>query len=83
MTTEAKPENARKRRKMGVRLGILALGLGLAGMIGGTAAVIGAYFYASPALPAAETIRDIPLQIPLRILNCSTMRAHGKIVTFL
>jgi penicillin-binding protein 1A len=37
--------------------------------VGGVAAVIGAYYYVAPALPAAETIRDIPLQIPLRIFS--------------
>jgi len=31
--------------------------------------VIGAYYYVQPGLPAAETIRDIPLQIPLRIFS--------------
>ena len=37
--------------------------------ISGVAAVIGAYYFVSPGLPAAETIRDIPLQIPLRIFS--------------
>ncbi len=45
------------------------LGLGIAAAIGSTAAVIGAYYYVQPGLPAAETIRDIPLQIPLRIFS--------------
>ena len=31
--------------------------------------MVGAYYYVEPALPAAETIRDIPLQIPLRIFS--------------
>jgi penicillin-binding protein 1A len=31
--------------------------------------VIGAYYYVAPGLPPAETIRDIPLQIPLRIFS--------------
>ena len=34
-----------------------------------TATVIGAYYYVAPGLPPAETIRDIPLQIPLRIFS--------------
>jgi penicillin-binding protein 1A len=38
-------------------------------LIGGVAGVIGAYYYVAPGLPAAETIRDIPLQIPLRIFS--------------
>ena len=33
------------------------------------AGVIGAYYYVLPGLPVAETIRDIPLQIPLRIFS--------------
>lgn len=33
------------------------------------AAVIGAYYYVRPGLPAADTIREIPLQIPLRIFS--------------
>ena len=47
----------------------MAAGLGISATIGGVAAVIGAYYYVAPALPAAETIRDIPLQIPLRIFS--------------
>jgi len=58
----------RSRRRL-ARAGIVA-GMFLAVVgIGSTAAVIGAYYYASPGLPAAETIRDIPLQIPLRIFT--------------
>ena len=38
-------------------------------MTAGVAGVVGAYYYVAPGLPAAETIRDIPLQIPLRIFS--------------
>jgi len=38
-------------------------------MLAFAAAVVGAWFYVSPGLPAAETIREIPLQIPLRIYS--------------
>jgi penicillin-binding protein 1A len=48
---------------------IVMLGMGATFSIGGTAGVIGAYYYVQPGLPAAETIRDIPLQIPLRIFS--------------
>ena len=48
---------------------VLLAGLGISGAIGVTAGVIGAYLYVSPSLPRAETIRDIPLQIPLRIFS--------------
>ena len=43
--------------------------MGAIGGIGITAGVIGAYYYVAPGLPQAETIRDIPLQIPLRIFS--------------
>jgi penicillin-binding protein 1A len=52
-----------------VRALIALLGMGAIGGIGITAGVIGAYYFVQPGLPAAETIRDIPLQIPLRIFS--------------
>ena len=52
-----------------LRVLILALGLGASGALAAVAAVIGAYYFVLPGLPAAETIRDIPLQIPLRIYS--------------
>jgi penicillin-binding protein 1A len=48
---------------------VLLLGVGGVLTIGGIAGVIGAYYYASPSLPAAETIRDIRLEVPLRIFS--------------
>jgi len=48
---------------------IVIAGLGALGGLATTAGVIGAYYYVEPGLPAAETIRDIPLQIPLRIFT--------------
>ena len=48
---------------------ILLLGLGASATLAGAAAVIGAYYYVVPGLPAPETIRDIPLQIPLRVYS--------------
>ncbi len=48
---------------------IVLLGLGAVGAISTVAGVVGAYYYVEPGLPAAETIRDIPLQIPLRIYS--------------
>ena len=71
MQSPQKPrKNARhiSRRRL-VRALIILLGLGLTATIGGFAAVIGAYYYVAPGLPAAETIRDIPLQIPLRVFS--------------
>lgn len=48
---------------------ILMTGLGLSSAIAITATVIGAYLYVEPGLPEAQTIREIPLQIPLRIYS--------------
>ena len=56
-------------RRRGLRWLILLAGLGLACSVASTAGVIGAYYYVAPSLPEAETIREIPLQIPLRIFS--------------
>jgi len=45
------------------------LGLGTVATMAVVTSVIGAYYYVQPGLPQAETIRDIPLQIPLRIFS--------------
>jgi len=47
----------------------LVAGLGAAVCMAVAAAIIGAWYYVEPGLPAAETIREIPLQIPLRIYS--------------
>jgi penicillin-binding protein 1A len=52
-----------------IRAVIVLLGLGVITAVGAVAGVVGAYYYVQPGLPAAETIRDIPLQIPLRIFS--------------
>ena len=52
-----------------IRALIIMLGFGVIGAISTVAGVVGAYYYVQPGLPAAETIRDIPLQIPLRIFS--------------
>jgi penicillin-binding protein 1A len=53
----------------GSRWLILIAGLIAAGTMAAISAVIGAYYYVAPGLPAADTIRQIPLQIPLRIFS--------------
>ncbi len=58
-----------KRRRRLLRGLVLLLGLGASASIAAVAAVIGAYYFVEPGLPRAETIRDIPLQIPLRIFS--------------
>ena len=58
-----------KRRRRNLRWLALLAGLGLTGSLAATAGVIGAYYFVAPSLPLAETIREIPLQIPLRIFS--------------
>ncbi len=67
-STTGKRKRRSARRRL-LRLAIVLAGLGTATAIGVTAGVIGAYYYVEPGLPRAETIRDIPLQIPLRIFS--------------
>jgi len=67
MEKKDKPRHIRHRRL--AKFVILLVGLGGVGAIGTTAGVIGAYYYVQPMLPAAETIRDIPLQVPMRIFS--------------
>ncbi len=52
-----------------LRAAIACGAVGLAALTGIVAAVTGAYYYVEPGLPKAEMIRDIPLQIPLRIYS--------------
>lgn len=68
-STKKKSNSRHIRRHKLFRLLIVMCGLGVIGGIGATAGVIGAYYFVQPGLPPAETIRDIPLQIPLRIFS--------------
>ncbi len=47
----------------------MLFGFSAIGVIGASAGIIGAYYFVEPGLPAAETIRHIPLQVPLRIFS--------------
>ena len=47
----------------------VVLTLGTLGVIGVVAGTIGAWYYVEPSLPRADAIRDIPLQVPLRIYS--------------
>jgi len=67
MEKKAKPRHIRRLRVL--RTLILLVGLGSIGGIGAVAGVIGAYYYVQPSLQSAETIRDIPLQVPMRIFS--------------
>ena len=68
-STEKKSGPRHNRQHKLIRALIVLLALGSVGGIGVTAGVIGAYYYVEPGLPQAEAIRDIPLQIPLRIFS--------------
>ena len=68
-STEKEANLRHIRRHKLIRALIVVLGLGAIGGIGATASIIGAYYFVQPGLPPAETIRDIPLQIPLRIFS--------------
>jgi len=67
-STESRPKS-RGRRRRNLRWLIVLAGLGLTVSLAATAGIIGAYYYVAPSLPKAETIRNIPLQIPLRIFS--------------
>jgi len=71
MQKASKPSNKARHKspRRWLRWLVLATGLSITAALGGITAVIGAYYYVAPGLPAAETIRDIPLQIPLRIFS--------------
>lgn len=64
--THSKPPRQKSRAGRWI---ILLAGFALAGWLTAAAGIIGAYYYVAPSLPPAETIRDIPLQIPLRIFS--------------
>ena len=70
---QSKTEAARKKLKASprrhLRWPILVVGLGLITAITAVAGIIGAYFFVAPGLPATAAIRDIPLQVPLRIFS--------------
>jgi len=62
-----RPDHRKPRRRLSWL--VLAGGISLAGVIGTAALIIGAYLFVEPGLPVAQTIREIPLQIPLRIYS--------------
>ena len=64
---KAKPRHIRRRRLL--RTGLVLLGFGVIGAIAAVAGVIGAYYYVQPSLQSADAIRDIRLEVPLRIFS--------------
>ncbi|MEL6868468.1 MAG: penicillin-binding protein 1A [Pseudomonadota bacterium] len=62
-----KDMNTALNTKFLLRTAIRGLTLATVAVIAGAAAVFAAYHYAKPGLPDAATVRDIPLQVPLRV----------------
>ena len=62
-------DRRRSRRDRRLRLAGFLLGLAASLAMALAAAIIGAWYFVAPGLPAAETIREIPLQIPLRVYS--------------
>ena len=57
------------KTKLFFRVAVLGTTLGLALAISIVGAVLAAYHFARPGLPEAATVRDIPLQVPLRVYS--------------
>jgi penicillin-binding protein 1A len=55
--------------KWPLRLFKLALGLALAGALGAAVLIGGVYYYLEPQLPSIENLRDMRLQVPLRVFT--------------
>ncbi len=49
------------------KLVLLAVALACAGAAGGLAATVAAYLYVAPELPSVETLREVQLQVPMRV----------------
>ena len=64
-----KDRNLSLKYKILIRIAVLGATLGLSLMIGAAGAVFSAYHYALPNLPDAATVRDIPLEVPLRVYS--------------
>lgn len=67
MNKKARPRHIRQLRV--ARSLVLVFALGTIGTLAATAGIIGAYYYVQPSLQSAETIRDIRLEVPLRIFS--------------
>ncbi|MBT8137294.1 MAG: penicillin-binding protein 1A [Gammaproteobacteria bacterium] len=53
--------------KILLKLTILAVALGSVGIAAGVAGVVGAYLYVAPDLPPVDSLREVQLQVPLRV----------------
>lgn len=52
-----------------LRLTYAAASLGLVLSLAGAGAVLGAYYYLLPSLPGVETLREVKLEVPLRVYS--------------
>ena len=52
-----------------LRISYAAASLGLILGLAGTLAVLGAYYYVRPSLPDVETLREVKLEVPLRVYS--------------
>ncbi len=68
-TNNSSQRSTRTRRTRFTPWLILCGGLSLVVSLMIATGLIGAYYYVAPSLPPAQTIREIPLQIPLRIFS--------------
>ena len=64
-----KEQNSTLKRKTLLRVALVCTALGIAGVIAAVGAILAAYHYARPSLPDAATVREIPLQVPLRVYS--------------
>ena len=52
-----------------LRLTYVAASLALIFGMAGTLAVLGGYYYVRPSLPDVETLREVKLEVPLRVYS--------------
>ena len=64
-----KTKQLNKKQSKFLRILVLASAFFSIATLALTAGAIGAYYYVQPSLQSAETIRDIPLEVPLRIYS--------------
>ncbi|MEM7612661.1 MAG: penicillin-binding protein 1A [Pseudomonadota bacterium] len=57
------------KTRLVLRLAVLGTALAIALGISVAGAILAAYHYAAPGLPEAATVRDIPLEVPLRVYS--------------
>ena len=64
-----KDRNPSLKYRIPIRIAVLGTAFAIALVIGAAGAVFAAYHYAKPGLPEAATVREIPLEVPLRVYS--------------